>query len=51
MTPLEMKYEAELLYESIASADAPGYDNKEWSHILTMAQEEVVKRIIDNGLV
>jgi hypothetical protein len=50
MTPLEMKYEAELLYESIASADAPGYDNKEWSHILTMAQEEVVQRIIDNGL-
>ena len=50
MTPLEMKYEAEVLYESIASGDAPGYTNKEWSHILTMGQEAVVYDIIENGI-
>ena len=43
MTAEEMKYEGELLYESIASADAPGYTNKEWSHLLTAGQEKVVK--------
>lgn len=49
MTAEEMKYEAEILYESIASADAPGYENKEWSYLLTAGQEKVVKIIIDKG--
>jgi len=50
MTAVEMKYEAEILYESIASADAPGYTNKEWSYLLTAGQEKVIKEIIDKGL-
>ena len=50
MTAEEMKYEGELLYESIASADAPGYTNKEWSYLLTAGQEKVVKEIIKKGL-
>lgn len=50
MTAEEMKYEGEILYESIASADAPGYTNREWSYLLTAAQEKVVKDIVDNGL-
>lgn len=50
MTAEEMKYEAEILYESIASADAPGYTNREWSYILTAGQEKVIKEIINKGL-
>ena len=50
MNATQMKYEAQLLYESIASADAPGYTSKEWSFLLTAGQEKVVKDIIDKGL-
>lgn len=50
MTAAEMKYEGEILYESIASGDAPGYTNKEWSYLLTAGQEKVIKDIIDKGL-
>ena len=50
MTATEMMYEAEILYESIASADAPGYNPREWSHLLTAGQEKVIKEIIDKGL-
>jgi hypothetical protein len=45
LTASEMMYEAKILYESIASADAPGFTPREWSVLLTQAQEKVV-----NGL-
>lgn len=50
MNATQMKYEAQLLYESIASADAPGYTSREWSFLLTAGQEKVIKEIIDQGL-
>ena len=50
LTAPEMWYEARLLYESIASADAPGYTSRDWSLILTQAQEKVLRDIIDEGV-
>lgn len=49
MTALEMMREAEILYESVASQDAPGYETREWSYLLTQAQEQVVLEIIERG--
>ena len=50
MTAEQMRYEAELIYESIASDAAPGYEPREWSHLLTSAQEEVVLDIVKMGI-
>jgi hypothetical protein len=50
MTAIEMQYEAKIIYESIASADAPGYTDRQWSIILTQAQEKVVLEICNDGL-
>jgi hypothetical protein len=46
----EMRREAELLYESINSSDAPGFTNNEWGQILTVAQRKVVRRILEDGI-
>jgi hypothetical protein len=45
----EMKYEFKIIYESIASADAPGYTDRELSVLLTQAQEKVVLDICSDG--
>lgn len=50
MTFVEMRREAELLYESINSSDAPGFTNTEWGYILTAAQRKVVRRILNDGI-
>lgn len=50
LTAAEMKYEAQIIYESIASANAPGFIDSEWSVLLTQAQEKVVKNIIKEGI-
>jgi len=50
MTFLEMRAEAELLYESINSSDAPGFTNTEWGGLLTVAQRRVVRRILNDGI-
>lgn len=49
LTAAEMQYEAKLIYESIVSGDAPGYTPREWSELLTQAQEFEIKEIIENG--
>lgn len=50
MTFVEMRREAELLYESINSSDAPGFTDTEWGIILTAAQRKVVRRILEEGI-
>lgn len=50
MTFTEMRTEAELLYESINSSDAPGFTATEWGIILTVGQRKVVRRILDEGI-
>jgi len=50
MTFVEMRREAELLYESINSSDAPGFTDAEWGIILTAAQRKVVRRILEEGI-
>lgn len=45
MTANEMKFEAEVLYDRIASAGAPGYSDAEWSVIFTKAQETFLRGI------
>ncbi len=46
----EMKYEAQLAYEALASADAPGYTDKQWSILLTQAQENLVLSLCRSGM-
>jgi hypothetical protein len=50
MTFLEMKAEAELLYESINSSAAPGFTDDEWGIILTRSQHSVVEDILHKGV-
>lgn len=50
LTAREMEYEAKVVYEALASADAPGYTSRQWSILLTQAQEKVVKSIIQEGV-
>ena len=38
-----MKYQALVLYDKIAGFGAPGYTDKEWSKLFTIAQENFVK--------
>lgn len=42
LTASEMMYEVKVLYESIHSSAAPGFTPREWSVLLTQAQEKVV---------
>ena len=42
MTSVEMGYEWKITYESMASANAPGYTSREISVLLTQSQEEIV---------
>jgi hypothetical protein len=50
LTAQQMEYEAKLVYESLASADAPGYNSRMWSVLLTQAQEKIVLEVIKQGL-
>lgn len=50
MTFEEMKSEAELLYESINSNDAPGFLDTEWAQFFTIAQRKIVLRILKEGV-
>ncbi len=45
----EMQYEAKIVYEAIASADAPGYTPRQWSILLTQAQENIVMETLRLG--
>jgi hypothetical protein len=49
LTAKEMEYEAKIVYESLASGDAPGYTSRQWSILLTQAQEKLIKKIISIG--
>ena len=49
LTAKEMEYEAKVVYEALASADAPGYTSRQWSIILTQAQEKVLNEILNEG--
>lgn len=49
MTASEMMYEAEIMYESIASSDARGYNSAEWSVLLTQAQENLIMSLVAAG--
>lgn len=46
----EMQSEAELLYESIDSSDAPGFTGSEWGRFFTIAQRKVVLKILREGV-
>lgn len=50
LTASDMLREVKIVYEGIASADAPGYTNLQWSILLTQAQEKVIRDILDSGL-
>ena len=50
LTANEMKYEAQIAYEALASADAPGYTDKQWSILLTQAQENLVLSLCRSGM-
>lgn len=45
----QMMYEARILFESIASGDAPGFTPREWSVLLTNAQDKVVYEVYKKG--
>jgi len=45
----QMWYEAKVMYEAIASADAPGYTPRQWSLLLTQAQENIVMETLRLG--
>ena len=49
LTAAEMQYEAKVIYEAIASADAPGYTPRQWSILLTQAQENIVLETLHVG--
>jgi hypothetical protein len=49
LTAREMEYEAKIVYEGIASADAPGYTSRQWSVLLTKAQEKIIEAVIEEG--
>lgn len=49
LTAKQMVYEAKIFYEDIASNNAPSFTDREWSVILTNAQNQVVQEIYDTG--
>lgn len=50
MNATQMSYEFNVVYEAIASNDAPGYEPHEKSLILSTAQEEVLNDILEEGI-
>jgi len=50
MTFAEMRYEAEILFESITSGAAPGFNDAEWGVIFTAAQRKLVLDILNEGV-
>ena len=50
LSATEMVYETKLIYEGIASGIAPGYTSREWSVLLTQAQENLVYEIMSEGI-
>jgi len=50
MNCIEMRTEAELLYESINSSDSPGFTDTEWASLLTIAQRRIVTSILVDGI-
>ena len=50
LTAAEMQRESRLIYESIVSANAPGYTSREWSELLTIAQLTIVDNAIEEGI-
>jgi len=50
MTFNEMRAEAELLYESIDSSNAPGFLDVEWGQFFTVAQRKIVMKILNEGI-
>jgi hypothetical protein len=50
LTAQQMKYEAKLQFEDIASNNAPSFTDREWSVLLTNAQAKVVYEIYKKGL-
>lgn len=50
LTAKQMKNEARIRFESIASGDAPGFNDREWSVLLTSAQSGVVYDVYKEGL-
>jgi hypothetical protein len=50
MTFAQMRAEAEILYESINSSDAPGFLDTEWGSLFTVAQRRIVRKILEEGL-
>jgi len=50
MTAAQMHNEFEIVYEAIASGDAPGYEPYEVSILLTEAQEAVIKEFLVSGI-
>lgn len=49
LTAKEMEYEAKVIYEALASGDAPGYTSRQWSILLTQAQEKLLRELISEG--
>ena len=49
LTAKQMVYEAKIFYEDIASNNAPSFTDREWSVILTNAQNQVVQEIYNTG--
>lgn len=49
LTAREMQYEAKIAYEALASSDAPGYTDRQWSILLTQAQEKIIREILAEG--
>lgn len=47
MNANEMRYEAEILFDKIASSGSPGYTDKEWSVLLTKGQQIYLQEIFD----
>ena len=49
LTAKQMVYEAKIFYEDIASNDAPSFTDREWSVLLTNAQNQFVQSIYRQG--
>jgi len=50
MTFEQMQVEAELLYESINSGGAPGFNYEEWGQFFTIGQRRIVLNILKEGI-
>ncbi len=50
LTAEQMQYEAKIAYDALAGDSAPGYTPRQWSILLTQAQERLVLQICASGL-